>query len=168
MGKQVRRKGHFLIQSFGAIDTLAEFMPQKEFTGLQSLNKFAYITAIARVQTRFDLGFVCFSYFTHPSVKYSEKLIKYDWRTNKVEVIEKKGLFDFQVCQTVQVKKDIFAIRKGQGSLFEDDDLDDFALELSFLRYSNVESAKPSVEALSIPQVIIPSIAVPSLVNFKD
>ena len=168
MGKQVRRKGHFLIQSFGAINTLAEFMPQKEFTGLQILNKFAYTTAIARVQTSFDLGFVCFSYFTHPSVKYSEKLMKYDWRTDKVEVIEKKGLFDFKVCQTVQVKRDIFAIRKGQGSLHGYDEVDEFALELSFRCYSNLESANPSVATLSIPQVIVPSIAVTRMINFKD
>ena len=90
MTKQVRRNGHFLIQSFGAMNTLAEFMPQKDFTELQSLNKFAYSAAVARVQTRFGLGFVCFSYFTHPFTKYREKLIKYDWRTSKVNVIEKR------------------------------------------------------------------------------
>ena len=73
-------------------------MPQKEFTGLQRLNKFAYRTAVGRVQTSFDLHLVFFSYFTHPSIKYGETVIKYEWRKGKVKVIEKKGVFDFQAC----------------------------------------------------------------------
>ena len=141
---------------------MADFMPQKEFTGLQGLNKFCYTIAVGRVQTRFDLGLVCFSYFTHPLAEYSDKVIKYDWRTDKVKVIERKGLFNFRKCLTVQVKRDIYAMRSVLKNSTE------YKCKISFTRFGNVESASPSVTTLSVPQMLIPQDEIPGVVNFKD
>ena len=79
-----------------------------------------------------------------------------------------KGLFDFHHCLTVQVKSEIYAIKSCYRNPLEDDDFIDFTQEVSFLRYSKIESANPSVTTLKVPHVTFPGQAAPRIVNFKD
>lgn len=108
-----------------------------------------------------------FTYFTHSNdPDWCSKFLKYDWRTDKVTIIENPELFDFKKCMTVQVNEDIYALMTPMTLPTRDIVIE--IPDLVFTRYRNVESQNPCKMALSLPQDYYLIMFTPFIVNFNN